>query len=98
MSVVVSDTSPVRALDHLGLTSLLERLYGEVLIPPGVAAELRNPDSALPPLEWASIPGLRVQAPSDAARVEQLLQTLDRGGVGGHRTGDGSSRLRATRR
>ncbi len=79
MSVVVSDTSPIRALDHLALTSLLERLYGEVLIPPAVAEELCNPESALPPLDWASIPGVRVQAPSDAARVEQLLRTLDRG-------------------
>lgn len=79
MSVVVSDTSPIRALDHLGLTTLLERLYGDVLIPPGVAEELRDPDSTLPPLDWASIPGVRVQAPTDAGRVTQLLQTLDRG-------------------
>lgn len=79
MSVVVSDTSPIRALDHLKLTSLLERFYGEVLIPPSVAAELRDPDSALPMLDWASIPGLRMQAPSDLARVEELLQLLDRG-------------------
>ncbi len=79
MSVVVSDTSPIRALDHLGLTSLLEGIYGEVLVPPGVAEELRDPESALPPLDWARIPGVRVQAPTDAVRVEQLRQTLDRG-------------------
>ncbi len=76
MSVVVSDTSPIRALDHLKLTSLLERSYGEVLIPPSVAAELRDPDSALPMLDWASIPGLRMQAPSDLAKVEELLRVL----------------------
>lgn len=79
MSVVVSDTSPIRALDHLRLTSLLQRLYGEVFIPPGVADELADPASALPPLDWATIPGLRVQAPSDSTKVTQLLQTLDQG-------------------
>jgi uncharacterized protein len=79
VSVVVSDTSPIRALAHLKLTSLLEELYGEVLIPPGVAEELCDPVSSLPPLEWASIPGLRLQAPRDALRVEQLLRVLDRG-------------------
>ena len=35
MSVVVSDTSPLRALQHVGLVRLLGDLYGEVLIPPG---------------------------------------------------------------
>jgi uncharacterized protein len=79
VSAVVSDTSPIRALDHLGLTFVLQRFYGEVLVPPGVAQELRDPLSALPPLKWSSIPGLRVQAPKDMARVDMLLQTLDRG-------------------
>jgi predicted nucleic acid-binding protein len=79
MSVVVSDTSPIRALDHLKLTSLFSRLYGEVLIPPGVAEELCDPASSLPPLEWANIPGLRLRAPSDIGRVSQLLDELDRG-------------------
>lgn len=79
MSVVVSDTSPIRALDHLDLLSLLERLYGEVLVPPEVADELRSPDSALPPLDVGAIPGVRVQAPTDTGRVQRLLLTLDRG-------------------
>ena len=79
MSAVVSDTSPIRALDHLRLLSLLTELYGEILIPPGVASELRNPESALPPLEWTSIPGVRLQAPSDAARVTALRAELDLG-------------------
>lgn len=69
MSVVVGATSPIRALNHLGLTSLMQKLYGEVLIPPGVAQELRDPRSALPPLDWTTIPGVRVQAPSSTARV-----------------------------
>lgn len=79
MSVVVSDTSPLRALDHLGKLSLLVDLYGEVLIPPAVADELSDPDSSLPRLDWRSIEGVRLRAPTDLARVEGLLQQLDRG-------------------
>jgi predicted nucleic acid-binding protein len=79
MTVVVSDTSPIRALDFLKLTFLLKELYGDVLVPPGVATELSDPNAALPPLDWEAIPGLRVQVPRDVARIEQLLQTLDRG-------------------
>lgn len=79
MSVVVSDTSPIRALDHLRMLSLLRELYGEILIPPGVAAELLNPDSALPPLDWKTIPGVTLQAPTDAARVSALREELDLG-------------------
>lgn len=79
MRVVVSDTSPIRALDHLGLCSLLSAFYEEVLIPPGVAEELSDPSSALPPLHWKSIRGVRVQAPTDAARVAELLVALDQG-------------------
>lgn len=47
MAVVVSDTSPIRALGHLGLIDLLRELYGEVLLPPAVDAELRNPAAGL---------------------------------------------------
>jgi uncharacterized protein len=79
MTVVVSDTSPIRALDFLKLTFLLKQLYGDVLVPPGVATELSDPESALPPLDWETIPGLRVQVPRDVARVEELFQSLDRG-------------------
>jgi predicted nucleic acid-binding protein len=79
MSVVVSDTSPIRALVYLELTGLLQQFYGEVLIPPGVANELADSDSALPRLDVNSVPGLRVQAPSDAVRVRELEELLDHG-------------------
>jgi len=38
--IVVSDTSPITALLTIGKIDLLFRLYGEVKIPPAVAAEL----------------------------------------------------------
>lgn len=79
MSVVVSDTSPIRALAHLNLASLLRDLYGEVLIPPEVARELARTDSSLPSLKWSDIPGVRLQHPQDTARIDELAQFLDRG-------------------
>ena len=36
---VVSDTSPIIALDGIGRLGLLRELYGEVLVPPAVAQE-----------------------------------------------------------
>jgi predicted nucleic acid-binding protein len=40
--VVVADTSPLTALLHLQQMQLLQRLYGQVIIPVTVAAELKT--------------------------------------------------------
>lgn len=40
MTVVVSDSSPIRALAHLGLLPLLSELCGEVFIPSAVLQEV----------------------------------------------------------
>jgi predicted nucleic acid-binding protein len=77
--IVVSDTSPIRALGHLGLINLLQELFSDVLIPPAVERELRNPASGTATVDVNGIPFLRVQAPSDRNRVGQLCQTLDPG-------------------
>jgi predicted nucleic acid-binding protein len=37
VALVVSDTSPIRALDHLNLLPLLKSLFDEVVIPPAAA-------------------------------------------------------------
>jgi len=39
MAAVVADTSPLIALHQLGQLSLLQRLFGEVLVPPAVERE-----------------------------------------------------------
>ena len=69
MSVVVSDTSPIRALHHLGLLHLLSKLFGEVLIPPAVAAELESPASGLTKIDIERLPSIRVLAPIDRRRL-----------------------------
>ena len=79
MPIVVSDTSPIRALSHLQRLDLLAALYGEVLIPPAVAAELENPASTLPIVRVASIPAVRVEAPTDPAQIARFRAGLDPG-------------------
>jgi predicted nucleic acid-binding protein len=80
VSVIVSDTSPVRALAHLHLLDLLDNLYGEVLVPPAVADELERPRPASAVVvRVAEHPFFRLQSPADAARVAELRRVLDPG-------------------
>ena len=79
MSIVVSDTSPIRALAHLARLELLDLLFGEVLIPPAVVAELEKAGSRFPPLRVAQFGFLRIQTPQNRATVEELLATLGPG-------------------
>lgn len=77
MSVVVSDTSPLRCLAHLDLLYLVPEIFEDVLIPPAVAFELENPEGRFQPVHVASLPGVRVVGPSDAGRV-QRFRTIER--------------------
>ncbi|HYE63030.1 MAG TPA: DUF3368 domain-containing protein [Phycisphaerales bacterium] len=61
--VVVSDTSPLRALQAVGLLHVLEPLYTRVLIPTAVARELVVPTQAVSALDIGSIPFLVVRSP-----------------------------------
>ncbi len=79
MAIVVSDTSPIRALSQLNCLTLLSDLFGNVLVPPAVIAELERPRSRLPPLSIQGLPFIRVQAPHDRTVVNELLITLDPG-------------------
>ena len=67
MAVVVSDTSPIRALAHLGLVELLRDLFGDVLVPPAVETELRASPAGLPVVDLGQFPFIHVQAPLDQA-------------------------------
>jgi uncharacterized protein len=74
--IVVSDTSPIRALAHLGLFDLLGQLFAEVWVPPAVADELARVGLALSP---APAPWLKIAAPRDRKQVEALALELDAG-------------------
>jgi hypothetical protein len=79
LDVIVSDTSPLRALAHLDLLDLIRQLFGEVLVPPAVVKELGTPPSGLVVVDVQQVPFLRVQAPQNQLKVQRFLKDLDPG-------------------
>jgi predicted nucleic acid-binding protein len=76
LAVVITDTSPVRALNHLELLPLLGRLFGSVFVPPSVADELLHPIGG-PPVDVRIHSYFVLRAPSDARRAAALGFQLD---------------------
>jgi predicted nucleic acid-binding protein len=74
--VVISDTSPLRALAHLALLDLLRQVYGQVLVPPAVEGELL---AGLPAVDVTQLPFVKVQAPQDRSKVQAFLRQLQAG-------------------
>ncbi len=78
MAVVVSDTTPLHYLILIRQDSVLEKLYGRILVPPGVLQELGH--TAAPPevSVWSQSPPdwLTVQSP---ATIPPHFDTLDFG-------------------
>jgi uncharacterized protein len=70
--IVVSDTSPITSLIHVGALSILEKLYGSVLIPVAVERELRQSHSVLPDF-------LMVREARNRQGVDSLQSELDAG-------------------
>lgn len=66
MTTVVSDTSPLNYLILIAAVEVLPRLFDQILIPPGVFAELQHPRTPVPVFHWASsLPSwAKVQAPT----------------------------------
>ncbi len=79
MAIVVSDTSPIRALAHLGRLDLLKAMFTETYVPPGVVHELENPASRLPPLREVYLPFVTVRSPVDQTVVNRFLGAIHRG-------------------
>jgi predicted nucleic acid-binding protein len=77
--IVVSDTSPLRALQTIKQVPLLTAAFGEVLLPPAVAAELEVAVPSLGAFPLSSFPFLKVRAPLDVAQVSRLRAELNAG-------------------
>src|SRR5262249_23248954 len=73
------DTSPIRALAHLSLLTLLQELFDEVLVPPAVDVELRNPPEGLPRVDVRDFEFVTIETPRDRNKVQDLLKVLDPG-------------------
>lgn len=77
--IVVSDTSPIRALHHLDLMSLCRDLYETLIVPETVQAELRKRTLTCPAIEVADYPFVQVQNPGVAASQLGVPSDLDPG-------------------
>jgi predicted nucleic acid-binding protein len=79
MAVVVSDTSPIRALAQLRLLDALGKLFDEVHVPPAVVAELLHPPSRFESVDVQLLPNTTVRYPRNHERVRELQAELDAG-------------------
>jgi len=77
--IVVSDTSPILALHHLGLVSILGTLFAKVVVPPAVERELASPRPKVGNVDIADFDFIEVAAPHDADRLKRFLRSLDIG-------------------
>ncbi len=73
MSIVVSDTSPIRAFHFLKQTDVLRVLFAT---PPAVANELAHPHRAFDPLDLSAIQFIEVRATHDQQPVAQYAAAL----------------------
>jgi len=76
--VVVSDTSPIRALALLERIPLLNALFADVRVPPAVVQELAQPRIG-PVVRAEQLVGIAIQAPQDRGRVADLRRRVDAG-------------------
>lgn len=78
--IIVSDTSPISNLIKINRLSLLQKLYGDIVIPLVVYNEILALQSFNVRLdEFKTASWIRVQSPSDTTLVSSLLITLDKG-------------------
>lgn len=73
---VVSNTGPIIALAHIGQIDILRRIFGQVLIPTAVRAEIQDEISlaALSKADWIIIGEAK-----DTLAVQLLREELDAG-------------------
>ena len=79
MAVVVSDTSPIRALSHLGRLELLAALFQEIVVPTAVVVELEQPRPRFAPVAVRGLPVVCVRSPQDRDAADALRETLGPG-------------------
>ncbi|MCC6360469.1 MAG: DUF3368 domain-containing protein [Phycisphaerales bacterium] len=78
--IVISDASPLTNLATIGKIDLLRALFERVLIPPGVAAELRAGDAEGIHVDLIALADwVEVRAVFDRESVDALMTELDLG-------------------
>jgi predicted nucleic acid-binding protein len=76
---VVSDTSPIRALNFLGELSVLRMLFDRVLVPPAVNDELTLPLPQFAAVDLLQHDFIEIRSLQSRRQVQQLLYRLDLG-------------------
>ena len=79
MIVVVSDTSPIRALSNIDQLSILGELYGQVIVPPAVDRELRNPPRGQATIDLTALSFVCIMAVADLSMIKERSEELDPG-------------------
>lgn len=77
--IVVSDTSPLNYLVLIGQEELLQKLFGNVIIPQVVFDELKGKGAPIPILEWVENLPSWIEIQQTHLVAVPLLDTLDRG-------------------
>ena len=72
--IVVSDTTSLNYFVHIGQEHVLSLLFGRVVVPPAVVAELKRPRAPLRVREWAGkLPDwLEIQTPTSIVAYQGL--------------------------
>ena len=79
--IVIADTGPINYLICISEIEVLPKLYGGILVPPAVYAELRSPRAPELVRNWITSPPswLEMRIPSQAPDAELLEADLDAG-------------------
>jgi predicted nucleic acid-binding protein len=77
--IVVADTSPLNYLALVGEVDVLPKLFTRVVIPEGVAAELRHPKTPVSVQNWIAVPPVWMEIKSVAAFSDAELMGFGRG-------------------
>jgi predicted nucleic acid-binding protein len=77
--LVVADTGPLRYLVLIDAINLLPRLFGRVLIPEIVGAELSRPSTPLPVRKWLAGNPTWLERRTNPPALETLPSQLDAG-------------------
>ena len=77
MAVIVSDATPLNYLVEIGAADVLPQLYGRVIIPPAVRAELNHAKTPKAVREWLSKSPAWLGVSADIGRRSVPLPFVD---------------------
>lgn len=79
MQAIIADTTPLNYLVLIKAVEILPKLYGGVLIPPAVKAELAHSNTPEPVRAWVAQPPSWLQVQSPQRPIAPSLSHLDVG-------------------